>query len=389
MSLLKKLSIYLLMLFPIFAFGTSPNPPSAAEEKKFVVSAFKYYKNVSPSLTKTSVIEVPFSKESFSLPVFAVYNLTTSSFEPNLLSVNLSETASHIEASGSNGNPLLINDNNFATYLEFPLNGFSNRAEMTFYFDKLVTSSSLYLALDNYVALPRSVSITASVSGKDYIVLAPVRPSVGNIVFPKTTSSVWRVVFDYIQPLRISEMKFNDLSSGQITTRGLRFLAQPKQSYQVYFDADRYVQSTSKEAGDLFSNNGVIYSKATSSILNPEYVPVDSDGDTVPNLTDNCVSVSNADQKDEDANGLGDACEDYDRDGILNANDNCLDIPNTAQTDTDNDGIGDVCDDFENRATERMPWLPWVGIGLAGVVILGLFIVALKHKKEDTFFNRD
>ena len=109
------------------------------------------------------------------------------------------------------------------------------------------------------------------------IVLAPVRPSQGDIVFPKTTSSVWQVVFDYIQPLRISEMNFNDLSSGKVTTRGLRFLAQPKQSYQIYFDADRYVQSTSKEAGDLFSNNGVIYFKATSSIVNPEYVPVDSD----------------------------------------------------------------------------------------------------------------
>jgi hypothetical protein len=137
----------------------------------------------------------------------------------------------------------------------------------------------------------------------------------------------------------------------------------------------------------LFSNTGVIYSKATNSILNPEYVPVDSDGDTVPNLSDNCVSVSNADQKDEDGNGLGDACEDYDRDGIVNAKDNCSDVPNVAQTDTDKDNIGDVCDTLDNRVTERMPWLPWAGIGLAGGVILALFVVVLRHKKIDNQEN--
>ncbi len=37
--------------------------------------------------------------------------------------------------------------------------------------------------------------------------------------------------------------------------------------------------------------------------------PVDSDGDGVPDEEDNCPEVANPDQKDEDGDGIGDACE--------------------------------------------------------------------------------
>jgi len=390
MSFIKKLAILTLIIFPIAVFATEilPNPQSKAS----IVSAFKYYKNVSPNITKTTVIEVPFNQDSFSIPVFAVYNLTTSSFEPNLLFVNSLEIKANLSASGAVNSPSLMNDGNYSTFTEFPLTANSNTTDILFNFKKPITASSLSFALDNYVALPHMVSISARdtnsqsmIYGKDFnVVLAPVRPSSGNVVFPQTTSAVWSVVFNYVQPLRISEIKFNDVSGGGITTRGLRFLAQPGQSYQIYFDADRYVKSAIGEAGDLSSNKGVVSLGATASIANPQYVPVDSDGDEVPDLTDNCVSVFNADQVDADGNGLGDACEDYDRDRILNANDNCPDVPNVAQTDTDKDGMGDICDNLDNRVTERMPWLPWVGIGIAFVVVLGLFVIVFRHKKETT-----
>ncbi len=358
-------------------FARVPNESSFLAEQR---SAFKYYKNVSPDIAKTSVVEVPFNQDFFSMPVFAVYNLDTTSFEPYFLATKVEETESRVEAVGATGTPSFVNDANFSTYLEFPLKTSSNKAEITFKFEKAITASSLSLVLDAYVALPQSISISANVGGKDYVVLAPVRPSQGNIVFPKTTSAIWRVVFDYVQPLRISEMKFNDISGTQITGKGLRFLAQPGERYQIYFDADRYVATANKETGDLYSDTGVVRLKATNSIPNPEYVPVDSDADGVPNLTDNCIGVANADQKDADGNGLGDACEDYDRDGIVNVSDNCSDVPNRAQEDTDKDDVGDVCDNFDNRVTERMPWLPWAGIGIAGAVILGLFVIVLRHK---------
>src|SRR4051794_18715733 len=37
--------------------------------------------------------------------------------------------------------------------------------------------------------------------------------------------------------------------------------------------------------------------------------PVDTDGDGVPDSSDDCVSVSNSDQADGDADGHGDACD--------------------------------------------------------------------------------
>jgi len=391
MQLIKKFFISVLFVLPIIVFASADVPaPSAfvktsVQSKSEVIKAFKYYKNVSPNISKTSVLEVPFNQESFSIPIFAVYNLTTSSFEPSLLSVEQKETKANISFSNAVGNSSFIQDGNYSTYVEFPLTANSNRIEITFRFDKIITSSSLSFVLDNYVALPQSVSVSVkTLSGGDNVVLAPVRPTSGNIVFPKTTSATWSVVFDYVQPLRISEIKFNDMSK-TVSARGLRFLAQPGQSYQIYFDADRYVQSTNKEAGDLFSSTGVIYSGILNSISNPEYQPVDSDADGVPDLSDNCVSVSNSDQKDSDGNGRGDACEDYDRDGVLNAKDNCPEIPNASQVDTDKDGIGDACDSVDNRITERMPWLPWVGIGIAGIVVFGLFIIVLNHRKEGDY----
>ena len=71
----------------------------------------------------------------------------------------------------------------------------------------------------------------------------------------------------------------------------------------------------------------------------------DSDGDGVPDVTDNCPSTANADQTDYDADGVGDACDfDDDNDGVPDASDNCRLVANPAQTDTDHDGVGDACD---------------------------------------------
>lgn len=378
----RKFLILLLIIFPVVGFAMTQQLVPLTKET--IVSAFKYYKNVSPNITKTSVIEVPFNQSSFSIPTFAVYNLTTSSFEPNLLSVNVSETRADISATGAINSSSSMNDGNYSTYTEFPLTADSNKTEILFNFDKPITASSLSFTLDNYVALPQAISISIPTnSGRgDHVVLAPIHPTNGSVVFPQTTSAIWSVVFDYVQPLRISEIKFNDISS-KVMTRGLRFLAHSGQNYQIYFDADRYVQSTNVEAGDLFSSEGIVYGNASSSIPNSSYRPADSDSDSVPDLVDNCVNIANADQKDEDRNGRGDACEDDDRDSVLNIYDNCPQIPNGAQIDTDKDDIGDICDDFENRVTERLSWLPWVGIGFAGLVIFGLFALVLLKKKND------
>jgi hypothetical protein len=56
------------------------------------------------------------------------------------------------------------------------------------------------------------------------------------------------------------------------------------------------------------------------------------DRDGIPDESDNCPTVSNRDQADDDGDQLGNVC------------DNCPTVFNPYQTDTDQNGIGDLCD---------------------------------------------
>ncbi len=85
---------------------------------------------------------------------------------------------------------------------------------------------------------------------------------------------------------------------------------------------------------------------ATGACVNP---PADQDGDGVVDASDNCVSVKNANQKDTDSDGKGDACDsDDDGDGVEDTSDNCPLDKNAGQLDTDSDGKGDACDDDDD-----------------------------------------
>lgn len=205
------------------------------------------------------------------------------------------------------------------------------------------------------------------------------------IVFPKTTADTWMVTYRYVQPLRISELSLNENNPTSRTEEGLRFLAQPNHSYEVYYNPDQRanVPTFFGEEGDLISNEGVVALTFIEGTPNAAHIPLDSDGDGVLDSTDNCVDSKNADQLDTDHNMRGDTCDDFDRDGIRNAEDNCVNLPNYAQEDTDMDGIGNACDAEESRFTERHKWVEWAGVGVAAIVLVALFaLVALRSREE-------
>jgi len=81
----------------------------------------------------------------------------------------------------------------------------------------------------------------------------------------------------------------------------------------------------------------------------------DIDNDSIIDSVDNCPNISNANQADNDNDGLGNVCDDTpdgvlptddaDSDSISDSVDNCPNISNANQADNDNDGLGNVCDD--------------------------------------------
>lgn len=71
---------------------------------------------------------------------------------------------------------------------------------------------------------------------------------------------------------------------------------------------------------------------------------LDTDGDGILDTVDLCPLVQD-DGVDGDADGLGDKCDaDMDNDTVINIMDNCPKVSNADQGDEDKDGIGNVCD---------------------------------------------
>jgi hypothetical protein len=353
-----------------------------------VVSAYKTVRDLGPLNIKVpTVVEMPIHLNLNQRREVVVYDVTDKKFIASYLKASQIDNSIKYTVSAKGGIQSVFNDHEYGSCLDFdlPVNASINNTSLTFNYDKEITSDSLYLSLDNYVTLPVSLGIKAVVGGTEKVVLAPARISGSSISFPKVTSKKWTVDLSYIQPLRICEASFsqNLLTSGSVYS--VRFLAEKDHGYQVYSDSDRSVNVSYPEAPKLTNDFGVLQlvDVADADKINVLYKISDFDNDGVPDIKDNCVSISNTDQADIDQNGRGDACDDYDQDGVINFKDNCSNVPNYNQADTDADGVGDKCDTDEGRITERYTWLPWVGMIFAGLVVIGLFVfTALSMRKK-------
>lgn len=83
-------------------------------------------------------------------------------------------------------------------------------------------------------------------------------------------------------------------------------------------------------AGPLPSADGYFYHVRNGHLV--ASVPADTDGDGVPDSSDNCPNKANTLQEDTDGDGVGNAC------------DNCPSVANTDQKDTNGNGVGDACE---------------------------------------------
>ncbi len=253
-----------------------------------------------------------------------------------------------------------------------------NESAISLRFSEAQTLAGIRLQFDVYSARPEMITITADgqslVQARKY--------TADTITFPFSKVKELTVTLQHSQPLRVSEVSAVTDGVYDIQESTYRFLAQPSHNYYVYLDGNPLApaQTTMPEAGRLFAGKAHIVLDTLQFEMNPAYMQGDIDSDGIGDDVDNCRREANLDQLDANANGVGDACEDFDFDTVVNARDNCPYAANQAQLDSDGDGKGDVCDAEESRLTEQYPWLPWAALGVTGVVIASLFVALLKTR---------
>lgn len=165
----------------------------------------------------------------------------------------------------------------------------------------------------------------------------------GHVTVPNST---WKVA------LVLPKASGDDISRVDCSTRTIAVIMpniqgirnNPWQNYLTSVDAVEALTGY-----DFYQNLPDQYERCVEAGINGNNPPLDTDADGVPDATDNCPFIANADQTDTDHDGQGNACDaDDDNDGVADASDNCPLVANANQADGDSDGIGDACDPNPN-----------------------------------------
>ena len=348
-----------------------------------ILSAFRAMKLiVFNQVSIPTIVEFPITIEEIRQQPFVLYEVRSNKPVHYLVKTMEGKPPVSISTGSASIDLSEIHDNTISTFVERPATQSIN-SSVFFYKSALpITSSSLKITLSPNAYEPETVSIYNYIGpGNSNVVVSQV-PFNNVIYFPENTSGNWQIVITHKQPLRIAEMEL--VANNKIVQEYsvLRFLAIPNETYQMYLDSDRTVNLPFTEYVSLEDPvSNILRISEPQSRVNNQYRQADIDSDGIPDKSDNCPSTANADQVDVNKNSIGDACEDFDRDGVMNAQDNCPDNPNSNQSNADSDKYGDVCDPEESRLTERIWWLPWLGI-LVGFGTVGFILKSTVQAKK-------
>lgn len=390
---MKCKNFFILILVFLFYFllplgvhaSLFPKSQSIIPDAPSEISAFRKYGLITPDVKVPTVVEILFSDFPVNNNPAAVLDLTSNTIVPSYFSVRSEVIPETVEFKLGDRILSKLFDNDPRTYeiFELPTSG-DGSILIEAVSDKPFTTSSLTISLDENVFLPKTIQISARVYEQDRVVLAETQLNSKTVLFPKTNAYYWFIRLSYTQPLRITELRFNQEDNIR-NVNYLRFLAQPDRSYNIYFDSEKYIYIPfAGELGNIANTQDVKVMNLDNVYESLDYRPQDSDGDGILDINDNCPYIPNTDQKDLNLNWIGDACEDFDVDGIMNDKDNCPNVANYNQADTDGDGIGDVCDPMDNRITEQYKFLPWLGIFFAASLLILLFWLTARGDTKES-----